>query len=411
MLDESKQRVVGAWIEAFDSERPEIDRVRLRTRIVEAFETSRPRPMSSRWAFGGLAVAAVLAGALVVVRLGSWSAPTFTVGGQHGDVGEWLATSATEHLPLDFSEGTHVDIAAGSRARVEEVSRHGARVVVERGALSAHVTHRPEAAWHFAAGPFDVLVVGTSLSVNWDPSSGMFELGVQRGSVVVSGPLIKASQEVRAGERCRVDLTKQSMRLEEVAKAAPPAPDVNVSPQPEVPAVPDAIDGPAAGITGRGAATTSGSAWLALARDGKYRDAVAAAERGGLGRIYQSASADDLLELARSARLAGREDVEHDALLACRQRFKGQPSAAKAAYLLGRAAGPKEAAQWFETYLREQPSGMLAREAAGRLIESHQRAGNTAAARDAAARYLASYPDGPQAATARAVLAAPRDGG
>jgi hypothetical protein len=163
---------------------------------------------------------------------------------------------------------------------------------------------------------------------------------------------------------------------------------------------------------GRGIATTSAPPWLALARDGKYRDAVAAAERGGFGRIYQSASADDLLELARSARLAGREDVEHDALMACRQRFKGQPSAAKAAYLLGRAAGPKEAAQWFETYLHEQPSGMLAREAAGRLIESHQRAGNTAGARSAAARYLASYPDGPQAATARAVLAAsPRDGG
>ena len=371
-------------------------------------------------AFGGFAAAAIVAAALVVTRVGWWSAPTFTVAGQRGEVGEWLATSGTEQLPLDFSEGTHVAIDAGSRARVEEVSRHGARVVIERGSLSAHVTHRPEAAWHFGAGPFDVLVVGTSLSVNWDPSSGMFELGVQRGSVVVSGPLIKGTQEVRAGERCRVDLTKQAMRLEEAAKAAPPPPDetraaipdgVNTMPQPETPAVPDGAETALPGAANRGAAPSLGSAWSALARDGKYTEAVGAAERSGIARIYQTAPADDLLELARSARLAGRTDIEQGALVACRQHYKGQPPAAKAAYLLGRAAGPKEAAQWFETYLREQPAGVLSREAAGRLIESQQRAGNISGARDAATRYLASYPDGPHGALARSVLSTPRDGG
>ena len=49
MLDEGKNRLVGAWIEAFDSERPELDRVRLRTRIVEGFEASQPRPIAARW--------------------------------------------------------------------------------------------------------------------------------------------------------------------------------------------------------------------------------------------------------------------------------------------------------------------------------------------------------------------------
>jgi TolA-binding protein len=411
MLDESKDRLIGAWIEAFDGERPELDRVRIRTRVLAAFESTQPRRLAARCAYAGLAAAAVVAVTLGVTKLSWWGAPTFTVAGQHGEVGEWLATNETEQLPLDFSEGTHVAIDAGSRARVEEVSRHGARVVIERGSLSAHVTHRRDAAWHFGAGPFDVLVVGTSLSVNWDPAQGMFELGVQRGSVVVSGPLIKTSQEVRAGERCRVDLTRHAMQLDEVAKAAPPPPDMNLLPQPEAPAVPDTGETSLPGAANHGAVPLVGSAWLALAKDGKYRDAVGAAERNGLARIYQTASADDLLELARSARLAGRADVEHDALLACRQHYGGQPSAAKAAYLLGRAAAPKEAAQWFETYLREQPSGMLSREAAGRLIESHQRAGNVAGARDAATRYLASYPDGPQAAIARRVLAAGHDGG
>ena len=76
MLDEGKNRLVGAWIEAFDGERPELDRVRLRTRVVERFEASRPRPIAARWAFGGFAAAAIVAAALVVTRVGWWSAPT-----------------------------------------------------------------------------------------------------------------------------------------------------------------------------------------------------------------------------------------------------------------------------------------------------------------------------------------------
>ena len=186
---------------------------------------------------------------------------------------------------------------------------------------------------------------------------------------------------------------------------------VNMMPQPETPAVPDAAETALPGAANRGVAPSIASAWSALARDGKYTEAVGAAERSGIARIYQTAPADDLLELARSARLAGRADIEQGALLACRQHYKGQPPAAKAAYLLGRAAGPKEAAQWFETYLREQPAGVLSREAAGRLIESQQRAGNISGARDAATRYLAGYPDGPHGALARSVLSAPRDGG
>jgi TolA-binding protein len=113
-----------------------------------------------------------------------------------------------------------------------------------------------------------------------------------------------------------------------------------------------------------------------------------------------------LLELAAEARLAGRRDVERSALLTCRKRAAGQPAAAQAAYLLGRASAGAEAAQWFETYLREQPGGLLAREASGRLIESYNAAGNTSAAAQAASRYLTAYPHGPHASMARRALGA-----
>ena len=49
-----------------------------------------------------------------------------------------------------------------------------------------------------------------------------------------------------------------------------------------------------------------------------------------------------------------------------------------AAFTLGRIAYDRrdyrEAARWFATYLREEPSGSVAREAAGRLIETEKAA-------------------------------------
>jgi outer membrane protein assembly factor BamD (BamD/ComL family) len=62
------------------------------------------------------------------------------------------------------------------------------------------------------------------------------------------------------------------------------------------------------------------------------------------------------------------------------------------------------AARWFQSYLREEPSGGLAREAAGRLIEAQNAAGDMAAARESANAYLRKYPAGPHAGLARTVL-------
>jgi TolA-binding protein len=152
--------------------------------------------------------------------------------------------------------------------------------------------------------------------------------------------------------------------------------------------------------------------WRALAAKGKLRDAYAAAEAAGFEAECERASGRELLELADAALLAGRMDRANLALLAARRRYPGTPHAAAAAYRLGRMAFDQrgalgDARNWFQVYLQEAPSGGLAREAAGRLIEIDLRTGNVAAARARAEQYLRQYPDGPHAELARKVVAGP----
>jgi outer membrane protein assembly factor BamD (BamD/ComL family) len=52
----------------------------------------------------------------------------------------------------------------------------------------------------------------------------------------------------------------------------------------------------------------------------------------------------------------------------------------------------------------ESPGGPLAREAAGRQIDARERAGDHAAARDAAASYIKRFPSGPYAGLAQLLL-------
>jgi transmembrane sensor len=80
-----------------------------------------------------------------------------------------------------------------------------------------------------------------------------------------------------------------------------------------------------------------------------------------------------------------------------------------AAFSLGRIAYDERrnfggSADWFQTYLREEPAGTLAREASERLIEAYRATGNLAAARDAAKTYLATCPAGPHAALAQSLV-------
>jgi TolA-binding protein len=113
--------------------------------------------------------------------------------------------------------------------------------------------------------------------------------------------------------------------------------------------------------------------------------------------------------LADGARLSGNAEPAAAALLELRKRFPNDPRCGAAAFLLGKISFDQTrdyaaAARWFSTSLREQPSGSLAREASGRLIEALSRSGDSAGARRAAQEYLLRYPDGPHANLAHSLL-------
>lgn len=396
----SRKDFYRAWAEG-TAEAPFDDEAG-RARLLSALEASRrpaPPRLARPRALALLAAAAavlVMGAALFALVPRSHPAPRFTAGDRAGQVGAWLATDEGRELPVTFSEGTRLVIAPDSRGRVEDVEASGARFLLERGAVHAKVVHQQATSWRFVAGPFEVHVTGTELGVEWDPGRERFSVRVDEGAVTLRGPYVGRDQVVRAGERCVVDIATQTMKLS-------PSSAVDAGPLAEPSGAVSARESPPAPASAPNAHHPKPS-WTALEQQGNYDAAHAAIASAGVNRVIQSSSSEELLRIAQVGRLSGHRDTEREALLACRRRFPGKAQASVAAYELGRASSPAEAAGWFEAYLREQPSGPLEREALGRLLEARTSMGDTAAAKTAATRYLERHPDGPQAPLARRIL-------
>jgi hypothetical protein len=332
-----------------------------------------------------------VASAGVAYKLGRGLAATAAVAAV--PAGEWLSTSAGGAEERKFDDGSSVRLESASSARVQFAFATGGLVHLDHGAVRLKVHHRDGSTWRVAAGPYEVEAVGTEFSVDWAAARDKpLRVSVTEGTVALRGPAFRGTRFVSAHQM--VEVASQD------SAAAAPAPTpvsvdslspetANIAPEDASPSAPHVRNEPS---------------WRTLEASGKYAEAVKAAERRGLSGIYQAGGADDLLALARASRFAGRTDVAREALMACRARFSGSPQAAMSAFLLGRTASGAQAAKWFSTYLKEQPSGALAREALGRLIEAYQAAGDRVSSRAVAERYLKSYPDGPHATLAREAL-------
>lgn len=346
----------------------------------------------SGWLGAGLATCAAGAAALLLV-LRQPSPLTFTVAGKssHG-----AATFSGASVPVEFSDGSRLLLEDGA-ARVVGVGRTGASIVLRSGRLRAEVVHRRDTRWSVRAGRYEVRVVGTRFQVLWEPASGKLAVDVEEGEVTVAGPDMEPGKPVHAGER---------LELPGPVNAAPAMGAAH--------AIPAAPSGPApAAIRPHGrsgaAAQPVQPTWRALAASERWAEALDTARRAGFAELCRNTTREELLLLGNTARFGGEATLAVGAFSALRDRFPRSPEAAMGAFALGRLAfdGQRDyssAARWFRTYLAELPGGALEREAAGRLIEALQGAGDHPGARAAARRYLEGHPDGPHARVARSII-------
>ena len=350
------------------------------------------RPGSRRW-LPLVFAASFAAGA---AGLWMWMRPvTFQVGeARLGQLGDAIEAADGRATPLHFSEGSTLLLHAGGRMRVLSLETGAARVLVEDGVVDATIAHRKsgKTRWDFEAGPYRVTVNGTKFRMAFHASDQSFSLSTEEGQVVVSGGCQKAPTTVSAGEKielsCLPHEAPQPWTDSPPVVAAPPAPEQAFAP------------------AGKPA---PGDVWRQLLSAGRLSEGLRAAERANFERVCQIASAKELLALADASRLFGSGRRAVAALRALRQRFPGTKDAATAAFTLGRVTFEKqhaytEAADWFETYLREQPSGPLMGDSFGRLMEARLRSGDHPAARASAQQYLRRFPEGPYASEARGIL-------
>lgn len=421
-------------------------------------------------------VVAVLAIAIGSRSTGREDNPlTYVVDDLPGVHGQWIDTASKPAL-VQFSDGTRVDVAPGTKVRVSAIDARGGAIEMTMGKLVAAVVHDDTGAWRFQTGPYTIRVKGTRFETSWDASDERFTLDMHEGAVEVIGPLLPAPIVVTTGqsvvssvredrfeirrkrtadaaspavetvepigdvdrgatrsetaptepERARVDAPRTNKPTVAVQKSSriasaktdttpPPLPADAASDRPSTdPVLPverDRSPMPTVASTGSGAtgapvqgARRPAEQWRDLLAARAYASAIAAAEKHGFDAVLLDATSVELYALADAARYAGRPVRAREALIALRSRFGER---GKTAFLLGRIAADRadadDAIQWFDLYLREEPSGTLAEAATGRLIELY-RPRDAARARKLAERYLAAYPDGTYAALARTML-------
>jgi hypothetical protein len=374
-----------------------------RARLVTAATTGG----RSRWpmlAAAALSTAAVAIALLLWQRSTAADSLTFTVGPdtRTGQVGLYYAATPDAELPLRFSDGSVVAIQPQGGVRVHETAAKRVALFVETGRARFDVTHRPQAGWEIAAGPYSVSVTGTAFDLSWTPESRSLELVMRSGSVTVRGPGIENGVVVRDTERFVSKVTADVNR----PSASPSPPDkANPGPQPrddDKNHVDDDRRGAEKPSSTKPPAEKSAVSWGELATKGDYASIVRLAEERGIDQSIAGASADELRALADAARFTGRPALAQRALLAIRSRFPGTKAATAATFVLGRmldGTDTRAAVTWYDRYIAE--GGPLAAEAAGRRMLALQRAGDGDASRKAATEYLRRFPDGPYAKQAR----------
>src|SRR5262245_41924389 len=192
--------LVGAARDAFGDDltaRQQAGLVRFEQTI--ARRTLRGDGRARAWVFGFGVVAAGAAAAMLMVQRNDSTLTFAVVNGSVSD-GGYVRAKAEGGTELQFSDGSSLALDPGTSTRVTDIDAHGSRVLLESGRAHVRVTHRPAAKWTIDAGPYSVQVVGTEFDVRWSGSEEMLDVQMQRGKVIVRGPLATGGLTMEAGQ-------------------------------------------------------------------------------------------------------------------------------------------------------------------------------------------------------------------
>jgi hypothetical protein len=370
-------------------------------------------PRSNGWRVG-IAIAALAGIVAIAFGIERFMAHplAYDVRGSANPARNYISAAADRPAEVLFSDGSTMTASPGSRLRIEETRSDGARILVERGSTTANVEHRWSSAWSFVAGPFEVHVTGTKLTIQWDPESERIDVTMHEGSVEIDSPIGPSRHAVTAGHRFSASVREGTVKMDDtsVREAASGHDEAEES---EAKAAEPALAGERSDVKppsaesshAQGLAAPPSEPWSKLVRRGAFGDVVAAAEARGTANCLATCSAVDLRALADAARYTGAPSLATQALLSVRSRFTGTHQGAASAFLLGRtaeSAGDLAAAdRWYSTYLHESAGGQFAADAlAGRMLAASRR-GASAEAAGFAREYLNRYPEGAAASAAR----------
>lgn len=378
-------------------------------------------PTRRRWLPAVVAAGVVATAASVLWVLFTPTSLSVTVEGRGSQlaVGSWVSADQEEGLLLAFSDGSKVDLERNSELRLQELRETGAHLLLERGSVAVSVVHRKKTDWRLDVGPYHILVTGTRFSADWIPEKKAFKVAVQEGTVIVDGPMLTDGKSLSHGDDIYVSLEdnvveiNKTDRYEKIVSKAGAATEATFPKSSETLTAANRAELASPVVRDKapaGASTAyNESSWRVLAKRGDYAGAVAMAEKAGFKRVVGTSSLQDLMLLGDAARLAKKHARAAAVYKTVRHRFSRTSEAQRAAFALGRIAFQsfgkyREAARWFGLCYRENPKGTMAREAAGRLMEALNRAGDQAGARDAAKQYQARYRNGPHAKLAKQIL-------
>jgi TolA-binding protein len=320
-----------------------------------------------------------------------------------------------EHAPSErrLQDGTQILLDTGASGQLAQNAPEDVRFELDRGRAEFDVTPNRARRFRVLAGDYEVRVLGTRFSVEYDPAGG-FAVWVTRGLVSVASPsrvpaLLEAGDRLLAADgRWRIERAGNAPATSADAGPAPasePAPAVSI--RDDSPRRPEPRAAPAAPPQPR----ESSSDWRRLYRAGDYARALRVAREAGLDRLAARLEPAALADLADSARLGGDPSAALQLLAVLESRFGDSEWASRASFLSGRLLQREgrhaEAIAQFERHLERDPDGAHAAETRGRLMQGYVAMGERGRARAQAEAYLSRYPDGPYRRLASALMAAP----